>query len=115
MSKRKRRARYQPKQSLLHRCGCIDCKTHPFSSTAKQHRAINRVLLTLDEKSRRRFVGLLASQQGRGGVSALATITGLSRTTINRGRTELRSGDRQRTVRHAGGGRKLVEKNNRVW
>ena len=79
---------------------------------ARQHRAINRVLGTLNEKNRRRFVGLLALQRGRGGLQALATITGLSRNTVRRGREELRRTDRSTQVRRSGAGRKAVEKNS---
>jgi hypothetical protein len=82
---------------------------------AKQHRAINRVLATLDEKNRRRFVGLLALQRGRGSISALATITGMSRNTIRRGRGEIQRGDRSSAVRQAGGGRKLFEKSGQAF
>jgi hypothetical protein len=78
---------------------------------AKQHRAINRVLATLNEKYRRRLVGLLALQLGRGGVKGLAAITGLSRNTVRRGREEARQTDRLPQVRQSGAGRKAVEKN----
>jgi hypothetical protein len=81
---------------------------------AKQHRAINRVLVTLDEKNRRRFAGLLALQHGRGGTQAMATMTGLSRNTIRRGHKEIRRTDRLSKVRQAGAGRKAVEKNSRA-
>jgi len=52
---------------------------------AKEHQAINRVVAGLDEKNRRRFVGVLALQWGRGGIARLIEITGLSRNTICRG------------------------------
>jgi DNA-binding phage protein len=71
------------------------------------------LLATLDEKSRRRLAGLLALLGGRGGVSRLADITGMSRTTIGRGRAELGRPEPQvihERVRHPGGGRKAVEK-----
>jgi hypothetical protein len=83
---------------------------------AEHHRAINRVLATLDERNRRRFVGLLALQWGWGGVQRLVEITGLSRNTIVRGRVELQRPQRAPKtvrVRQAGAGRKRVEKNNR--
>jgi hypothetical protein len=84
---------------------------------AEHHRAINRVLVTLDEKNRRRFVGLLALQWGRGGIQRLNEITGLSRNTIVRGREELQHPRRAPSglrVRQAGAGRKRVEKNSHV-
>ena len=68
----------------------------------------------MDEKSRRRFVGLLATQQGWGGVQHMSQITGLSRTTILRGQREIERTNRSRLkrIRTRGGGRKQVEKNN---
>jgi hypothetical protein len=53
----------------IHKCGCQDCSQHPHSRQAQQHKAVNRVVATFDEKSRRHFAGLLALQFGRGGVS----------------------------------------------
>jgi len=64
----------------MHRCTCNNCAKHPYGKTAQQHQAINRVLVELNERNRRRFVGVLANEQGRGGTSQLAEITGLSRT-----------------------------------
>ena len=96
-----------------HRCRCSVCCSHPYSITAKEHRAINRVLKTLNEKSRRRFVGLLALQWGRGSVERLSEITGLSRPTIRRGRAEVQKVERVGTaerVRQRGAGRLRVEK-----
>jgi len=98
---------------IEHRCTCTVCCEHPYSSTAKEHRAINRVLSTLNEKSRRRFVGLLALQWGRGSVERLNEITGLSRPTIRRGRAEVQKVERAGTsdrVRRRGAGRLRVEK-----
>jgi len=46
----------------LHNCTCAICQRHPYSQIAKEHKAINRVLLGLDERNRRRFIGMLASQ-----------------------------------------------------
>jgi hypothetical protein len=100
-----------------HRCRCPVCCSHPYSSTAKEHRAINRVLKTLNEKSRRRFVGLLALQWGRGSVERLSEITGLSRPTIRRGRAEVQKAERAGTaerVRRRGAGRLRVEKSGLV-
>jgi hypothetical protein len=96
----------------IYQCRCFRCREHPYGGATKQHRAINRVLLTLNEKHRRRFVGLLALQRGRGGVQDLALITGLSRNTIRRGREEVRRADHLAGVRQAGAGRKAVEKNS---
>jgi len=45
----------------------------------------------LNEQSRRRFVALEARALGRGGVSAMARISGLARSTIYRGLSDIRS------------------------
>ena len=73
-----------------------------------------RVLGTLNELQARVFVAQRAVQEGRGGVSRLARLTGMSRPTILKGIAELESGTieaRAETgrVREAGGGRKPVE------
>lgn len=69
----------------------------------------------LDEKNRRRFVGLLALQWGQGGIARLIEITGISRNTICRGRAEIKRADRKTAgrVRQAGAGRSSSEKNSR--
>ena len=95
-----------------HRCGCPDCLQHPRGATAGTHRAINRLLATLDERRRRLFVAFLAREQGRGSIRQLARVTGLSRNTIRKGLREwqqptLIPGGR---IRRPGGGRKPVEK-----
>ena len=105
------------KHRQIHRCSCTTCQHHPYNTTAQQHRAINRVLATLDEKNRRRFAGLLGIQAGRHrcSISLLSRITGLSRTTIYRGQREIErptSKRRSRRIRTPGGGRPLTEKNN---
>jgi len=98
----------------IHSCTCTSCAKHPSGKIAQQHQAINRVLLELNERNRRRFVGVLANEQGRGGTSQLAEITGLSRTTIVRGRKEIEHANKKlpSEIRRAGAGRLLVEKNN---
>jgi len=105
------------KKRVVHHCTCVTCRAHPRSGTAKEHRAINRVLASLDEKSRRHFAGLLAWQWGWGGVECVSEITGLSRPTIRRGREEVqrveREGERGR-IRQAGAGRPATEKNIRA-
>ena len=99
-------------ETKAHQCVCEICQRHPFSAIAKQHRAINRVLAGLDEKNRRRFVGLLALQWRRGSIQLLHEITGLSRMTIRRGRAEILRVDRLTPgrIRCRGGGRQAVEK-----
>ena len=96
------------KRKIIHRCGCSSCQRHPYGALAKQHHAINRVLATLNEKNRRRFVGLLALQSGRGGLQDLAIITGLSRNTIRRGREEIQRSNRFLKLRQKSAGRKSI-------
>jgi len=101
----------------LHVCMCASCQQHPYSATAEQHRALNRALAALDERNRRRLVGLFALQWGRGGVQRLIEITGLSRNTIVRGRQELQHPGRTPRldrIRRPGAGRPRVEKNSRA-
>jgi hypothetical protein len=95
----------------LHKCACEDCQNYPYCNTARQHRAINRLVASVDERCRRRLVGLLAQQQGYGGVCLMSRVTGLDRNTIARGLRELRGRDRlaPSRIRHAGAGRKPIE------
>jgi hypothetical protein len=66
----------------------------------------------LDERNKRRFVGVLANQQGN--ILQLSQITGLSRTTIYRGQSEVEYPRQNPTpgIRRLGAGRTPVEKNN---
>ena len=100
---------------VIRQCLCTECKRHPHGETAQLHVSINRVVVSLDERCRRRFVGLLASQWGYGGVQYGARVTGMSRTTILRGRRELEAGDLTTSgrVRAPGGGGIFSEKNSR--
>ena len=100
------------KPTVVHCCSCSRCRSQPDGPTAKQHRALNDLVATLDEKSRRLVVGLLAKQHGRGGITRLARITGLSRGTIRRGQRELAHPDQRAAgrIRRPGGGRQRVEK-----
>jgi hypothetical protein len=102
----------------VHPCACQSCHSHPYSNHAQEHRAIKRVLAGLDERHRRRFVGLLAVAWGPGAIQPLSVITGLSRKTIRRGRQEIahpRSAPLDGQVRRRGGGRKAVEKNSPLY
>jgi len=101
----------------IHNCKCMDCQLHPYDQIAKQHQAINRVLAELNERNRRRFAGVLATQQGRGGTSQLAAVTGLSRTTIARGRREIEKSNKNlpSKIRQSGAGRLRVEKNSPAY
>lgn len=96
----------------IRRCRCRGCRSRSDSELVAYHRAINRVMAELDERSRRLFAGLLARQRGRGGIQRVAEITGLSRMTIRRGLRESQRGQAGPSdrVRRPGGGRKRVEK-----
>lgn len=93
-----------------HSCQCNQCVEHPASPIAELHRQINQLAVLLNEKDRRQFVGLLARQLGQGGVTTMAQVTGLSRTTIIRGQNEISAGDLSDRIRAKGGGRRLTEK-----
>jgi hypothetical protein len=71
----------------------------------KRYKAMAPVL---DEQSRRRFVALEAQALGRGGVSLMTRITGLSRRTIYHGLSDVQSDESPAPgrVRKRGGGRK---------
>jgi DNA-binding phage protein len=96
----------------IRRCGCRGCRSRSDSELIAYHRAINRVMAELDERSRRLFAGLLARQHGRGGIQRVAEVTGLSRMTIRRGLRESQRGQAGSSdrVRRPGGGRKRLEK-----
>jgi len=77
---------------------------------------------TLDERGRRRWCAAEARSHGRGGIAAVARVTGISRRTIDRGLLELdREGAGEQEppaagrVRRAGAGRKaLIETDPKV-
>jgi len=103
-------------QARIQVCSCALCQQAPTGAVAQLHVGINRVSAALDEKSRRRFVGLWATHLGHGGVQYMAQVTGLSRTTSLRGRREIEQIDGvegKSGIRRRGGGRKRVEKNGR--
>jgi DNA-binding phage protein len=97
---------------VVHVCCCSDCQAGRQREIVKEHQAINQLIALLDEKRRRLFAGFWATVYSRGGIARLAVITGLSRTTIRRGRSEFlqpESIDTSR-IRRSGGGRKRLEK-----
>ena len=100
-----------PVRRFLHVCPCLICANEPESELADEHRTINHLVALLDEKRRRRFVGFLASQQGRGGIEQRSQITGLSPPTIRRGMRENRVSvsDSSPRIRQRGGGRQRIE------
>ncbi len=105
-------------QREVPRCECNICREHPCGRIAAKHREINRLLAISNERIRRLLAGFLAEQIGRGGVSALARVSGLDRKTIARGCRELHDiefpppsgpGAVSLRVRRPGAGRKRVE------
>src|SRR6266403_3032555 len=67
----------------------------------------------LDERGRRLFAAIETRTAGRGGLAAVSKITGLARSTINRGEDDLDAGPlSKRTVRRSGGGRRAVRDND---
>src|SRR5438105_15452299 len=73
-----------------------------------------RVFRTLNEFQARLFAADKALDLGRGGISRLSGLTGLSRTTITKAVEELESGGKlvsvgEGRVRRVGGGRKKIE------
>lgn len=65
----------------------------------------------LDEKQRRLYAGLEAYKLGHGGDEKIATLLGLDRHTVAKGRRELLGGEvSTQRIRQAGGGRKPQEK-----
>jgi transposase len=71
---------------------------------------INTMLPLLDEKQKRIFLALEANALGRGGLKLVHEISGVSQTTIIRGKKELADRDTMKNarVRKPGGGRKKI-------
>ena len=86
--------------------------TRRRSDSGKERRWL-KVFGTLNEFQARLFVADKALDLGRGGISRLSALTGLSRTTITKAVEELQSGKLvspgEGRVRRVGGGRKKVE------
>lgn len=84
-------------------------------STSRTERRWLKVFSTLNEFQARLFAADKALDLGRGGISRLSALTGLSRTTITKAVEELKAGRKlvdpgEGRVRQAGGGRKKVER-----
>ncbi len=105
-----------PKNIPVYKCRCSECDEQPNGEIALFHTSINRLVAVLDEKHRRQFAGLLASQFGHGGIQYLSKITGLNRETISRGKQEIEQAntDLDGRIRAPGGGRHKAEKKSLV-
>ena len=67
----------------------------------------------LDERGRRLFAAAEVRTAGRGGLAIVSKITGLARSTINRGEDDLDAAPLPKgQVRRTGGGRKAVSQND---
>lgn len=95
----------------LHRCACSTCQKHSHGAIAREHRALNRLVAAANERDRRLLLGFLAQQEGHGGVTLLARVTGLNRNTIARGRREILQEHPlpRGCLRRRGAGRRRVE------
>jgi hypothetical protein len=102
---------------IIHQCECQNCQQPGDHPDKELHHQMNLLLSRLDEQQRRWYAALEAKKLGRGGMTLMSQITGMSVDTIRRGRDELdeqlagRPVDR---VRLPGGGRPPVEKNSRA-
>lgn len=86
----------------------------PASGSNEAQAAVLLFMRLLDEQQRRLFAGLESLRLGWGGDRAVAQATGLDSHTIAKGRRELVAHDvLVDRSRHAGGGRKAVEKKRR--
>ena len=70
------------------------------------------VLPFLNEKQRRVLAASEAKSYGRGGIQAVAHITGMSRQTIYDGLADLAEGNHSDRIRKLGGGRKKLREQN---
>jgi hypothetical protein len=67
----------------------------------------------LDERGRRLFAAAEARTAGRGGLATVSRITGIARSTINRGKADLDAQPLPKgRVRRAGGGRRALCEND---
>ncbi len=82
-----------------------------METDAVLHNIYDKFSPHLNERQKRLLVAIEAESYGRGGVTLVSQLTGVSRSTINIGRDELKEGivfatDR---VRHTGAGRKMIQ------
>jgi len=104
-------------KKIVHQCECPNCQQPDDHPDKKLHYQMNLLLSRLDEQQRRWYAAIEARKLGRGGMTLMSQITGMSVDTIRRGRDELDENLVSRPVdqvRLPGGGRHRVEKNSRV-
>ena len=97
-------------------CGCPDCVAEGEHPNKELHRQMNLLLSRLDEQQRRWYAAVESRRLGHGGDRLMSLITGMSVTTIRRGRRELQSSLEevpQNRVRRKGAGRPVVA--TRPW
>ena len=82
----------------------------PWLSDPEWGRCLAQILERSPENIRRWLVGLLSLQLAQGGISRLASLTGMNPKTISAGRDDLANelSDVSEFVRREGGGRKLL-------
>ena len=74
-------------------------------------------LYQCNEVQRRRLAGVKALELGRGGLSRVCTLTGMSHHTVIKGIREVKSKDREpltRLRREGGGRKKIIDRNPEV-
>jgi len=104
-------------KKVVHQCECPNCQQPGDHPDKKLHYQMNLLLSRLDEQQRRWYTAIEARKLGRGGMTLMSQITGMSVDTIRRGCDELDENLASRPVdqvRLPGGGRPPVEKNSRA-
>ena len=104
-------------EKIIHQCECPNCQQPGDHPDKELHHQMNLLLSRLDEQQRRWYAALEAKKLGRGGMTLMSQITGMSADTIRRGRDELDeqlAGRPVSRIRLPGGGRPPVEKNSRA-
>jgi hypothetical protein len=97
----------------VHGCECSPCQQAVDHPDRAQHHRMNLLLSRLDEQQRRWYVAVEVERLGPGSERLLAQVTGMDPKTMQRGREERTAelvGRPWERVRHAGGGRRPVEK-----
>ena len=92
------------------RCPCDACQRDKVA--AEQHQRWLDVLSLLNERQARLYVAEKALDLGRGGISTMAEVTGMTRPTIMKGIRELRAGiprEELDRIRRTGAGRKPIQ------